>query len=284
MDALRHHPRITSARNPKIQRIRRLYQKRARQQEGCFVVESARDMRRALAAGATLEYALICEDILGEELLGSGLFDNSMTTSASALSGKCHRASAELLARAGFRQNPSGLLAVLRAPPPVDWNEEIAGLPVLLVMVGLRVPGNIGALLRSADALGVRGALLVDSALDLYNPNLIRNSTGASFQIPQIAMNGDEALAKMRAAGFSLVTAAVDGECAIDETQLPEKLALLLGEEHAGLDERWLSAADLRLRIPMNGRAVDSLNVAACGAILMYEARRQRNLRAASAP
>ena len=262
-------PRIMSARNPRLQRIRRLYRKNARLHEGCYVVDTPRDLERALAAGYALEYVLICEELIDPE-----------SDVLAALPAKCsHAVSAKLLARVGYRQNPSGLLAVLRSPTPPVWDERTAEVPLLLAMVGLRVPGNIGALLRSADALGVRTSLLVDSPLDLYNPNLIRNSTGACFLQNLIPLSTEAAIARMREAGFALVAAAVDGERSIYNTELPEKLAIVLGEEHAGLDERWLTAADMRLRVPAAGEAVDSLNVAACGAVMMYEARRQQHAR-----
>lgn len=268
MDQLSALPSITSVRNTRIQQIRRLYRKSARLEEGCFVVETLRDLERALAAGHTLEYVLICEELFP---LQTNLFEIFPATS-------CYRVSARLLARVAYRQNPSGLLAVLRAPEPPDWDTRAAKATVILAMVGLRVPGNIGALLRSADALGIRVALLIDSPLDLYNPNLIRNSTGACFLQNLIPISSEVALFRMREAGFTLVAAAVDGEDSIYEFELPRKLAIILGEEQSGLDEFWLAASDVNLRIPMAGRVVDSLNVAACGSVMMYEAMRQLSL------
>ena len=259
-------PRITSSKNPHLQRVRRLYDKNYRMREKSFVVDNPRDLERALLAGYECEFALICEELLATEadILGRLPLE------------RCFAISTKLMTRAGYRQNPSGLVGVMRQPTNPQWNSQLATVNTILVMVGLRIPGNIGALLRSADALGLSAAILVDSPLDLYNPNLIRSSTGACFIIDVVSLQTADALEKLRSAGYSLVAAAVDGEAWIYDTALPEKLAIILGAEDGGLDSRWLNAADLRLRIPMHGGAADSLNVAACGAILIYEASRQK--------
>lgn len=260
-------PTIESIRNPKLQQVIRLRRKKYRLSDGCFVVESKRDLLRAIECGLKPKYVVLSEQFRSDH---SAICDQLPTDHV-------HSISEDLLARITYRQNPTGILAVFPTPPLAAWDETIAGEAVLLVMVGLRVPGNIGALLRSADALGVHGALLIDSPLDLYNPNLIRNSTGAVFLQNIIRCGREEAIVQLREHGYTLVAAVVDGENSLSDGELPDKVAILLGEEQAGLPDYWLQSADVAVRIPMSGRVVDSLNVATCGSLMMYEIMKRKN-------
>ena len=145
-----------------------------------------------------------------------------------------------------------------------------------LVLVGLRVPGNVGALMRSADASGCDAVLLVDCALDLYNPNIIRSSTGACFLDNIYRLTTGEAMDYLVGAGLEIVAADVGGNSLYD-AEFAAKTAIVLGAEDRGLSADWLSNADRRICIPMAGRAADSLNVSVSGAILMFELQRQRH-------
>jgi len=260
-------PTIQSLRNPKLQQLIRLQRKKYRLQDGCFVVETERELLRAIECGLKPEYVVVTEQF---QALQPAFCDQLPTD-------QVYEVAEHSLSRIAYRQNPTGILAVFSTPPLPEWDETIGREPFLLALVGLRVPGNIGALLRSADALGVRGVLLIDSPLDLYNPNLIRNSTGAVFLQNIIPLAAEEAWVHLREHGFTLIAAAVDGEHSLFDGGLPAKVALLLGEEQAGLPDFWLQAADVTVRIPMDGRVVDSLNVAACGSLMMYEMMRRKN-------
>ena len=262
-------PTLTSIRNPRLQQIIRLRRKKYRINEGLFVVETFRELDRAIKSGYKLEYMLVTKEQV------TNCVNNHFILPAE----NTFIISEDLVTRISYRQNPSGIVAVFQIPNQPIWDECIARTNLLLAMVGLRVPGNIGVLLRSADALAVRAALLIDSSLDLYNPNLIRNSTGACFLQNLIPMNSEMARLQLRKSSFELVAAAVEGEVSIYEHQFSNKVAVLLGEEKSGLSEFWLREADVRLRIPMNGMAVDSLNVATCGSLMMYEVMRQQNCR-----
>lgn len=253
---------ITSAQNSKLKLVSRLRSKRGRDAEARFVIDCQRDLRRALACGYQAEFVLCCPEI------GSATSDMDCET---------HTIAPRLLRRFSYRDNPDGLLAAMRSQLPRGrlWLEG-ASICSALLLVDLRVPGNIGALMRSADASGCDALLLVDCALDLYNPNIIRSSTGACFLDNIYQLTTDEALDYLGSAELEIVAADVGGSSLYD-ADFATKTAIVLGAEDQGLSAEWLSSADRRIRIPMAGRAADSLNVSVCGAILMFELQRQRH-------
>ncbi len=251
---------ITSAQNSKLKLVNRLRSKRGREAEARFVIDYERDLRRALACGYQAEFVLHCPE-LGE--IGD-------------LDCETHTITTHLLRRFSYRDNPDGVLAVMRSQLPKGrlWMEG-ACIHSALVLVDLRVPGNIGALMRSADASACDAVLLVDCALDLYNPNIIRSSTGACFLDNIYQLTTDEALDYLVGAGLEIVAADVGGSSLYD-AEFAAKTAVVLGAEDRGLSADWLAHADRCLRIPMAGRAADSLNVSVCGAVLLFELQRQR--------
>lgn len=253
---------ITSAQNSKLKLVNRLRSKRGREAEARFVIDYERDLRRALDCGYQAEFVLRCPEFGGE------IGDMDCET---------HTITPQLLRRFSYRDNPDGLLAVMRSQLPKGrLCIEGAKIGSALVLVDLRVPGNIGALLRSADASGCDAVLLVDCALDLYNPNIIRSSTGACFLDNIYQLSAGEALNFLGSAELEIVAADVGGG-SLYAADFAARTAIVLGAEDRGLGEEWLSSAERRIRIPMAGRAVDSLNVSVSGAILMFELQRQRH-------
>ncbi len=253
---------ITSANNSKLKLVKRLRGKRGREAEARFVIDYARDLRRALDLGYRAEFLLRCPELGGE------IGDMDCET---------HTIIPQLLRRFSYRENPDGILAVMRSRLPKSrlWLEG-ANIHSALVLVDLRVPGNIGALMRSADASGCDAIMLVDCALDLYNPNIIRSSTGACFLDNIYQLTSNEALTWLKDAGLAIVAADVAGESRYDAA-FADKTAIVLGTEDKGLSADWLENADRRLRIPMVGKVANSLNVSVSGAILMFELQRQRS-------
>lgn len=252
---------ITSAQNSKIKLVKRLRGKRGRQQEGRFVIDYERDLRRALTQGYDIDFILTCP-----EFAAAPDYPACET----------HSVTPALFKRVSYRENPAGLIAVMRGKPArCGPHLRASEIQQAIVLVGLTVPGNIGALMRSADAAGLDAVMLVDTALDLYNPNIIRSSTGACFRDNIYQLSGAEARTFVKAEGFQLVAADVAGERAIYDIDLDRKAAIALGSEDQGLPNEWIRAADQVARIPMHGVVCDSLNVSVSGAILMYELYRQ---------
>lgn len=258
---------ITSAQNPRVKQVKKLRSRREREQSGLFVVDDTRDLRRALACSYTLAHAFYCAE-RDSDGSASALLDGATV----------YQVNADLLAKLSYRESPSPVVAVLHAPPPLtaaDLGHDNHDL--VLALVALEKPGNIGALLRTADATGFRAVLLIDTALDLYNPNVIRASTGACFLGNIYTLSGDEARELFQQHGYTLVAADVEGTTSLYAVDFTAgRLAVLMGTEDVGLSAAWLQACDLRVQIPMVGRLADSLNVSVSGAIIMAEALRQR--------
>jgi len=254
---------ITSEQNSRIKQVKRLRGKRGRAQAKRFLIDYERDLRRALRCGYAIDYLLHCPEI----------------AAAPSLDGvEIHQVSPQLMKRISYRENPAGLVAILHSRPAKGLAElGASSLCHVAVLVNLSVPGNVGALLRSADAAGIEAVILVDCALDLYNPNIIRSSTGACFRGNVYQLSSYEAVRYLRQKGYQIVAAAVDGATSLFELDFGGRTAIVLGSEDQGLPEPWLAQADQLARIPMTGAVSDSLNVSVSGAILMYERYRQQH-------
>ena len=274
-DADRADRHIESSKNPTIRALLRLRERRAREREGRYLIEGARELTRALQAGVALEGLYYAEALLNDEgrrLLGHGAFGHSGVGP-----GGLERTSLsqDAFERLSLRQNPDGVLGLARMEPGALGALEPPENALVLVLDGLEKPGNLGALLRTADAGGLAAVFATGAGTDLYNPNVIRSSLGSLFSRPVLAVSPEGALEWLRARGFALVAATPHASQSYWDADLRGPTALLLGAEDVGLSAAWLEAATTRVAIPMRGLA-DSLNVATAGAILIYEALRQR--------
>jgi len=259
------YKQITSFQNSRVKEIRKLREHRTRQKTGSFVVDDSRDLERALRCGYEVEYLFFDASTSRDDTLIAQVEPN-----------RIFDVTPDILARVSYRQNPSDVVAVLKQKLPRDVGILTeANVNRVLGLVDLKKPGNIGALLRTADATRFDAICLIDCALDLYNPNVIRSSTGACFLNNIFTLSSEQALEVFRSHAFSIIAAAVDGDVALHHADLTGRIAILLGTEDIGLPEFWINQADQRVRIPMNGDIVDSLNVSVSGAMFMYEAQRQ---------
>lgn len=254
---------ITSHQNSFVQHVRRLRDKKARLQDGLFLIDSIRDLERALAQGYAVQFALVVPSMLRDrmpELPARSVFE----------------VTPDIMAKVGYRENPEGIVAVMRTPPTrgADALDAVPDAPIL-GLVSLTKPGNIGALLRTADGAGFQSIFLIDSRLDLYNPNVIRSSTGAVFLNNIYELTADEARAFFKRRGVQVVGTHLQAAKDAYEVDYRRTCALLLGTEDTGLDDAWLPYCDEQVLIPMAGRIADSLNVSVAGAVLMYEVLRQ---------
>jgi TrmH family RNA methyltransferase len=277
--------RITSAHNPRIAAVVALSEQRERRRTGLFVAEGRRAVTRALAAGLKLRELYLCPT------LGPALTPDFAHVGDAAV----FEVTDTLLRKMAYQENPEGVLGVFeqagrtladfpRAPerpgPPGLGPPSAAGhADLFLVAVGLAKPGNLGAMARTAEAAGATGLLVADSVVDVYNPNAIRASTGAVFTLPVAAAASEEVRRFLRDRGVRIIAAAPGAIQPYDQVDLTAPVALVIGAEDAGLDEAWLNAGQ-NVRIPMHAAAVDSLNAGVAGAVLLFEAVRQRRARA----
>lgn len=257
--------RIDSPKNQTVKELARLKERRHRDSEKRYLIEGARELTRALSARVPLETVFICPELLGPE--GRALAESLVLPQT--------ELSEDAFKRLSLRQNPDGILGVAQMREMRLKHLELDGNALVLVVDGLEKPGNLGALLRTADAADLDAVFVTGEGTDLYNPNVIRASLGSVFSRPVLAVGTGELLEYLSLRNFKLVAATPDAELTYWEEDYRSASAIILGTEHAGLGQDWRSAAGSRVAIPMRGLA-DSLNVSVSGALLVYEALRQR--------
>lgn len=259
---------ITSAQNQKIKMLLELQEKsKARRKEGLFVVEGRRELLHCMEAGYEPHAVFFCPEILSEEDFKE-------------ISGKCRcglfEISRQLYDKVAYRGGTEGVIAELRCKDMGLENLTLKENPLVVVLESVEKPGNLGAVLRSADASGVDAVIVCDPLTDMYNPNLIRSSIGAIFTVPVAVASSEDTIRWLKAKGIRIYTAQLQDSEWYYDTDMKAGTAIVMGTEATGLTDVWRKAADAHIRIPMLGR-LDSLNVSVSAAILMFEAVRQRN-------
>ena len=273
---------ITSGQNPRIKRLLLLQQKSSeRRRTGLFVVEGRRELAHCIEAGLTVEEAFFCPQIGAEASLRS-LLHGSPTSSSGARCLVMSAVSPAVYERIAYRGSTEGVVAVVRQRRLTldDLAPLVAAAagrqsPLIVVLESVEKPGNLGAVLRSADAAGATAVIVCDPLTDLCNPNLIRASVGAFFSVPVVACTSAECMAFLKAHGIAILTAQLQDSSLYYATDMRRPVAIVMGTEADGLTPQWRQAADEHIRIPMLGR-IDSLNVSVSAAILLFEAVRQR--------
>lgn len=248
---------ITSPANDRIKRLVRLRQRRHRDAEAVFVVEGPRLIERAVDAG--LEPLEVYAD-------GSVLFDTPEIVTVEP----------SVLDKASYRQSSEGLIAVFRQYRRALTDIQISEPALVVVAEGLEKPGNLGAMMRTTSAIGADALITVDTATDIFNPNVVRSSTGALFTLPVVPADLDSLGVWLHANAMSLIATAPLAEQSMWECDLTVPCALIVGAEDSGLSQEALVAADTTVSIPMRSTQVDSLNASVSLAIIAYEALRQR--------
>lgn len=253
---------VTSAQNPKIRNLLLLQEKsRARREQGLFVVEGRRELEHCIEGGFTVRTVFVCPEIAGEVSFPGDIIEIPE----------------RLYSKIAYRESTEGIIAEVEYKELRLNDLRLKENPLVVVLESVEKPGNIGAVLRSADAAGADAVILCDPLTDLYNPNLIRASIGAVFTVPTVAATAAEAIAWLKERGITILTAQLQDSAPYYDTDMKGGTALVMGTESSGLSQEWRDAADAHIMIPMLGR-LDSLNVSVSTAILLYEAVRQRSL------
>jgi RNA methyltransferase, TrmH family len=262
---------ITSRSNPRVRAAAALRDRSERDARGLTLVDGAREVGRAVASRAAIDEVFVCEELVrGDEsratvdaLRSSGVPIVAVGRSA--------------FDRLAFGDRSDGLVAVVR--PPALGLETLAPRlppdPLVVVLEALEKPGNLGAVLRSADGAGAAALIVADARTDIWNPNAIRASLGTIFAVPLAAAPSAEVIDWLEAQGVGIVAARLDGAVPYDEIDLTGRRAIALGSEANGLSDQWRRPSIVGIRLPMLGIA-DSLNVSTAAAVLLYESRRQR--------
>ncbi|MBA4136435.1 MAG: RNA methyltransferase [Opitutus sp.] len=277
--------KITSLQNPRVKQLVRLRERRERDELSLFLVEGYREVRRALEKNIALRELYFCPDwFLGEN-------EPALIEQARAAGAQLFELSKDAFAKVAYRERPDGLLAVVP-----QWKRSLADLavaglgeagpgpatpatgkaPFLLVCESIEKPGNLGTILRSADAAGCDALILCDAVTDLFNPNVVRASTGVLFSVPVVVSDTATVHAWLKQKGIRTAATTPHTPNLYTQTDLRGPLAVVMGSEQYGLSAFWMKNADVLVRIPMAGQA-DSLNVAMATIITLFEAVRQRN-------
>ena len=264
---------LTSLRNPRVREVVRLRDRRHRERLGRFVVEGRRELTRAADAGYPLRVLFHCP------ALPAGC-DSPLIRRFAEAGVACVATSRAVFERMSYRRTPDGLLAVADAPRLTLGALEPAAscraaAELWLVAAAIGVPGNLGAMLRSVDAVGASGLLVADCAVDVFNPNVVRASVGALFSTPLAVADGDSLRQWLEQRPVRVVLADPLATREYTQADFTGDVAIVVGSESAGLGEGWRHDRYEAVRLPMRGR-VDSLNAATAAAVLLFEARRQR--------
>jgi len=256
---------LSSAQNPKVKRLLALQKDSSlRRDTGLFVVEGRRELEQCLGAGFSIDSLFVCPELAGDygfAAAGRGV--------------KVFELGRELYGKVAYRGTTEGLIAEVWARRLSLDELSLPENPLIIVLESVEKPGNLGAVLRSADAAGADALLVCDPLTDLFNPNLIRASIGACFTVPTVACSSQEAISWLRGRGIQILTAQLQDSSLYYDCDMRRGTALVMGTESTGLSDAWRRAATAHIRIPMLGR-LDSLNVSVSASILLFEAVRQR--------
>lgn len=252
---------VSSPKNPKIKDLVSLQEKSSmRRETGLFIVEGRREIEHALESGYKIDTLFYCPELGGTQHPADKLIE----------------VPAAVYERIAYRGTTEGEIAEFREKS-VSLKDIVLGRnPLVVVLESVEKPGNLGAVLRSADAAGADAVIICDPLTDLYNPNLIRASLGAVFTRQVVSTTSEEAVEWLKKKKIQILTAQLQDSEWYYDTDMKRGTALVIGTESTGLTDIWRNAADAHIKIPMLG-LLDSLNASVSAAILLFEAVRQRN-------
>lgn len=254
---------ITSLQNPKIKHIVKLREdKRQRLRDGLMLVEGCDELALALGIGLKPETLLTAPELVSRPI-DTGSIETTTVSRA-------------VFEKISYRDNPDGWLGIFPIPKHSLADIKLSSSPLVIVAESVEKPGNLGAILRTADAAHVDALLVCDPRVDIWNPNVIRASRGAIFSVPTIEVDSPTALAWLRSNRLRILAATPSANEMYTNVNMKEPVAIAVGTEDVGLTDLWMQNADLKVKIPMLGK-VNSLNVSIATALFTYEAVRQRS-------
>jgi TrmH family RNA methyltransferase len=265
--------RISSPQNQRVKDAIKLRQHRGRKKRQRIIIDGAREVARAMQAGVEVVELFVCPELLEEHA------SRPVLALAARKRAETLEVTRDVFRKLAFGARAEGLVAIARTPTSA-WPEwQLPPNPLVVVLQRVEKPGNVGGVLRTADAVGASAVLVADPAADIFNPNTIRASLGAVFTVPVAAASSEAILRWLRGCGLRILAARVGGAANYSEVDLAAPCALVLGSEALGLSPQWDAADITAISLPLRGK-VDSLNVSVTAAVLMYEALRQRQFSA----
>ena len=260
---------ITSVQNPKIKNVIKLRNARERRKQNLVVIEGMRELSLAISAGIQVESLFMCEKLLKSD-------DRYRVDTSKINPDSIFEVSGDVFGKMALREESDGYIALAK-PSRLDLEDvRLKKYPLVFVLVSGEKPGNLGAVLRTADASGADAVIVCDSQTDIYNPNVIRSSLGCIFTTQVIVCDGEQAVNWLKKKKIRIVAATPGAKKFYYDADLTGPCAIVMGSEAYGLSEKWLTESNAEVKIPMAGK-IDSLNVSTSCAVLVFEVLRQRN-------
>ena len=257
---------ISSVQNPFIKQLTQLQDKaKARKQSGTFIIEGQREIELALKGGYEIETLLFCPEL-------SGKAEKLKIEMAEKLKIEISK---EVYQKIAYRDTTEGIIAIAKSKPLQLSDLKVGKNPLILVAEGLEKPGNLGALLRTADAANIDAVIIANPKSDMYNPNIVRSSVGCLFTRQIAVATSEEAIAFLKENNINIYCATLQDSATYHTQNYNEPCALVVGTEATGITEIWRQNSTKNINIPMQG-VIDSMNVSVAAAILVFEAKRQR--------
>jgi TrmH family RNA methyltransferase len=259
------HFTITSTQNPKVKSLLALEKPRERRKQGLFIIEGKKEIGMALSAGYKIGNLFFCEEIIRpEELRALGTDDKLLIP-----------VSKEVFDKIAIRENSGGVLAVAEQKAHKLELIKLSKNPLLLILESVEKPGNLGAILRTADAAGVDAVIICDPQTDFYNPNVIRSSIGCLFSTQIASATSAETIEWLQKNNVSIYCTYLQASKAYHTIDYTKPSAIVMGTESTGLSHIWVQNSNANIIIPMRGK-IDSMNVSTAAAVVVFEAKRQR--------
>ncbi len=263
------HVLITSTQNPKIKSLLLLEKPRERKKQSVFVVEGKKEVMYAVEAGYQIQKIFFCEEIIStQELIELKLNDRFLIP-----------VSREVFDKIAVRESSGGMIAIAEQKSHKLEDITLRKNPLLLILEAVEKPGNLGAILRTADAAGVDAVIICDPQTDFYNPNVIRSSVGCVFTKQIASATSEETIDWLKKNNINIFCTYLQASKLYNETNFTAPSAIVMGTEATGLSDNWVKNATSNIIIPMQG-VIDSMNVSTAAAVVVFEALRQRGFNA----
>lgn len=260
---------ITSLQNPRVKQIVKWRDRKDRDRDKVVLIEGYRALTRALAAGFPINEVYCCPELY------QGSNEGKLLAELENRGARIFQVVPEAFIKMTYRDRPEGLLGIGQQKKLTLDSITPGETPFYLVAEQIEKPGNLGTMLRSCDAAGTDALILCDKRTDLWNPNVVRSSTGVLFSMPVPEVSSREAFDWLKANNIAIMAATPHADCMYTDVDLTQPVAIAVGAEEFGLSSLWMDNANMKVRLPMMGSA-DSLNVATATTILLYEVLRQR--------
>lgn len=264
---MRIHELITSTNNRKIKNIRQLQKSKERKNQNLFVIEGIKEIEKAIISKYEFETIFYCKDIAKVKELNE-IFSKNVDS-------EIIEVSKSVYSQIAYRENSGGVVVLAKTKILKFEEIHLSQNPLVLVLESVEKPGNLGAILRTADAAGVEAVIVCDNQTDIFNPNVIRASLGCIFTVPVIVTDSKFAIHWLKANKINIYSTHLEAAIPYTSVNFKEKSAIVFGTESVGISEIWQKNSTKNIIIPMKGKT-DSLNVSTSSAIIVFEAVRQR--------